>query len=113
MRLPSEVKIGSQIWTITAQRRKHSAAPDHYGWTGDKDLSIVIDSEMPLSLQRTTLFHELLHAVRFTFGGSFNPGKNLPYDELEHYFIGLYEEPVVAMLRENPELVAFLVSYDS
>lgn len=110
MKLPSEVKIGSQLWKIQEQKRKHSADPDNYGFTIDKDLSIIIDSEMPTSLKRTTLFHELLHAVRFTYGGSYSPPKSSTYAELEHYWIGLYEEPVVAMLRENPQLVAYLLS---
>jgi len=107
MKMPTKVKIGSQVWDITEQKRKHSS-DEHYGFTTDKDLSIVIDSEMPLSVKRTTLFHELLHAIRFTFGGSYIPAKGTGYLDLEHYFIGLYEEPVVAMLRDNPDLVAFL-----
>jgi hypothetical protein len=60
-------------------------------------------------MKRVTLFHELLHAIRVTFGGSFQPSKNTDYDDWEHYFIGLYEEPVVLMLRDNPELAAYLL----
>jgi hypothetical protein len=63
-------------------------------------------------MKRVTLFHELLHAIKITFGGSFQPGKATSFDEFEHYFIGLYEEPVILMLQDNPELVEFLLAND-
>lgn len=110
MKLPTQVKIGSQVWQISEQKRKHSADPEHYGFTVSKDLTIILDAEMPESIKRVTLFHELLHAVRFTFGGSFSPHKSTSFDDWEHYWIGLYEEPVVAMLRDNPDLVEYLLN---
>lgn len=113
-KMPSQVKIGSQIWEISEQKRKHNSDIHEgtYGVTTDKYNTIVIDSEMAISIKRVTLFHELLHAIRFTHGGSFKPAKATEYVEWEHYWIGLYEEPVVAMLRDNPELVSFLVADD-
>lgn len=107
MGLPKKVRIGSQIWEISEHKRKH-AMENHYGVTNSKDNTIVIDAELSESMKRTTLFHELLHAIRVTFGGSLLPNKWADFHEAEHYWIGLYEEPVVAMLRDNPELVAFL-----
>jgi Zn-dependent peptidase ImmA (M78 family) len=107
MKMPKSVKIASQVWEISEQKRKH-AMDNHYGVTNSKDNSIVIDAELAESMKRTTLFHELLHAIRITHGGSLSPNKWTDYTEAEHYWIGLYEEPVVAMLRHNPELVAYL-----
>ena len=107
-KMPSSIRLGSQVWEIVEQKRKHQADPNHFGFTTAKDNTIVIDSELSPSMKRTTLFHELLHAVRITFGGSFVPGKGTAFDEWEHFFIGLYEEPVVMLFRDNPALVAFL-----
>ena len=107
MRMPKSVKIGSQVWEITEQKRKH-AMDNHYGVTMGKDNSIVIDAELSPSMARVTLFHELLHAIRITFGGSLTPNKWNDFFEAEHFWIGLFEEPVVAMLRDNPELVKYL-----
>lgn len=107
MRMPKSVKIGSQVWEISEQKRKH-AMDNHYGVTNGKDNSIVIDAELSPSMARVTLFHELLHAIRITFGGSLTPNKWTDFYEAEHFWIGTYEEPVVAMLRDNPELVKFL-----
>ncbi len=112
MKIPSTIKIGSQNWEIVEHKRKHNSdfQDGTYGYTIDRDNTIVLDMEMPLSMKRVTLFHELLHAIRFIYGGSFKPGKATTYEEWEHYFIGIYEEPVVTILQENPELTAFLLS---
>jgi hypothetical protein len=111
-KLPAKIKIGSQVWEVVEQKRKHSSEflDGTYGYTIDKDNTIVIDAEMAPSIKRVTLFHELLHAIRFIFGGSFKPGKTTTFDEWEHYFIGLYEEPVLMVLKDNPELLAYLMS---
>lgn len=90
-------------------KRKHTADNDHYGFTNYKDNTIVLDSEQASSMKRVTLFHELLHAIRSTFGGSYTPPKGTTYEDWEHYFIGLYEEPVVLMLKDNPDLVKYLL----
>lgn len=112
MSMPREVLIGSQVWQIVQRKRKDN--PDihdgHYGYTQNKESVITIDSEMPESVKRVTLFHELLHAIRFTFGGSFKPQIKTDYEDWEHYWIGLYEEPVVMMLRDNPDLVDYLLA---
>lgn len=110
MKLPTHVKIGSQIWEITEQKRKHSVSNNHFGFTSTANNVIVLDSEQAVSMKRVTLFHELLHAIRITFGGSFQPAKNTDFEEWEHFWIGLYEEPVVMMLRENPDLVSYLLA---
>lgn len=109
MKLPNKVKIGSQIWEISEQKRKH-AMDNHFAVTNIKDNTIVVDADQAESMKRTTLFHELLHAIRITFGGSNRPSKWQDYEEAEHYWIGLYEEPVVAMLQDNPEIVAYLLN---
>lgn len=114
MKLPSKIKIGTQIWEISEQKRKHNSEflDGTYGFTVDKDNTIVLDAEMASSIRRVTLFHELLHAIRFVFAGSFKPGKTTSYEEWEHYWIGVYEEPVLMVLKDNPELLAFLIAND-
>lgn len=111
MPVPKAVKIGTQIWEITEHKRKHNSdfAEGTYGYTMDKDNTIVLDVEMPISRKRTTLLHELFHAIRFTYGGVVYPTKAATLGDWEHYFIGLYEEPLITVLQENPELADFLL----
>lgn len=112
--LPKTIKVGSQIWEVTEQKRKHNSdfQVGTYGYTVEKDNTIVLDSDMALSIRRVTLLHEILHAVRYTFGGSYRPTKATSFEDWEHYFIGIYEEPLLMVLRDNPELVEFLRSND-
>lgn len=110
MKLPSNVRIGSQVWEISEQKRKHASDDEHYGFTNAKDNTIVLDADLQLSMKRTTLVHEILHAIGITFGGSFKPAKNTDYADMEHYWIGIYEEPLVMVLRDNPQLVEFLTN---
>jgi Zn-dependent peptidase ImmA (M78 family) len=114
MLLPKSVKIGTQIWDITEQKRKHNSdfAEGVYGFTIDKDNTIVLDADMSRSVRRVTLFHEVMHAIRFTFGGSHKPHKSTSYEDWEHYWIGLMEEPMLLVLRENPDLLNYLLTDD-
>jgi Zn-dependent peptidase ImmA (M78 family) len=114
MLLPKSVKVGSQVWEITEQKRKHNSEfiDGTYGFTIDKDNVIVLDADMSNSVRRVTLLHEVLHAIRFTFGGSHRPHKSTSYEDWEHYWIGLVEEPLILVLRDNPDLVSFLLTQD-
>lgn len=112
--LPKSIKIGTQKWEVIEQKRKHNSAfiDGTYGYTVDKDNTIVLDIDMAPSAKRVTLLHEILHAIRFTYGGSYVPPKGTPYTDWEHYFIGLYEEPLLTVLQENPDLITFLLGKD-
>lgn len=114
MKPPARLKIGTQTWTVAEVKPKHNAAfaEGLYGQTMGKEQTIILDAEMPNDSKRITLFHELLHAIRFVFGGSYTPPPKTSFEEWEHYFIGIYEEPVVMVLRDNPELVAYLLGDD-
>jgi hypothetical protein len=77
---------------------------------------IVIDKNCPASRKRQTLFHELFHAVRFSNGSSgIKPDmENIQSDDViytwEHYFIAMYEDTMLSVLRDNPSVTAYLLS---
>jgi hypothetical protein len=113
MTIPKLIAIGTHRFEVIEKKRKHDSDlhDEHsYGYTIEKDNVIVLDAEMPLSMKRVTLFHEVLHAIRMVYGGSFVPKKDTTFDEWEHYFIGIYEEPFVQVLQANPEFVKFLLA---
>lgn len=111
-KLPTQIKIGSQLWELSEQKRKHSVETNHWGFTSIEDQTIVLDSEAPACKKPTVLLHEILHAIKSTFGGSFEPSKTTSFEDWEHYFIGLYEEPLILVLRDNPELATYLLGKD-
>ena len=58
--------------------------------------------------KRVTVFHELLHACRFIFQND-SPSKKMEYEEWEHHFISVWENPILMVLKENPELTQWLL----
>lgn len=118
--VPSRIKIGAQDWTIVERSASDDGiiSDDSYGYTLNKSNLIVLDRNCPPSRKRQTLFHELFHAIRFSNGSSgIKPDMdNIQPDEVipiwEHYFIAMYEDTMLSVLRENPKLMEYLLSND-
>ncbi len=111
MSIPSSVKIGTQVFDIVLRDRKSDGMLNDatFGYTLDIENLIVIDSTLKLSKQRITLLHEILHAIHAVFDTSVKPTKKDDFDVWEHYFIGVYEEALLLVLRDNPELIKYLL----
>jgi hypothetical protein len=106
---PATVLLGSQLWSITESdpTTDPSLYENAFGYTLERSNRIVLDKHLPESRKRQVLLHELLHAMRFTFGNPSLPVKG-DVSDWEHYFIAIYEEGVLLMLRDNPELSDYL-----
>jgi hypothetical protein len=119
MALPKKIKVGTQAWTVIERSRSDDASlASSYGYTIEKTNIIVLDRDCPTSRKRQTLFHELFHAVRFSSGNTrLKPSiEDVPSDDIieiwEHYFIGMYEDGMLAVLRDNPTLANYLLEKD-
>jgi hypothetical protein len=118
--VPTKIKVGAQDWTVIERDRADDGyiAEDSYGYTLHKTNVIILDKHCPPSRKRQTLFHELFHAIRFSNGSSgIKPDmENILPDEViptwEHYFIAMYEDTMLSILRENPKLTEYLLSND-
>lgn len=110
MRVPKQVKIGAQIYRIIERSESEDGGlSDAYAYTLTAHNLIVLKKEGPADRKRSFLWHELLHALIFTFGE--HTAKNLEtYDDWEHHFIYLLQEPLTMLLLDNPELVEYLTS---
>ena len=117
-KVPTKIKIGAQSWTVIERDRADDGyiAEDAYGYTLQKTNVIVLDKHCPPSRKRQTLFHELFHAIRYSNGSSgIKPDmENIQPDEIigtwEHYFIAMYEDTMLNILRENPAVMDYLLS---
>jgi len=111
-KMPSEVQIGTQLWAIEERDRNRDSAlsDDAYGYTLNRDSLIIIDSLATPSRKRQTLLHELMHAVRHTLGSPITPKNDDDSDTWEHFFIAMYEEGLLLIIRENPEVLEYLLS---
>ena len=111
-KMPTLVKVGTQLWTIEERDRNRdsSLSEDSFGYTLHRDSIIVIDGTASPSRKRQTLLHELLHAIRYSLGSPITPKNDDDSDTWEHYFIGMYEEGVLAILRDNQNVLDYLLS---
>lgn len=117
-KIPKKVKIGQRTYRI---HEKHEANDPllsrAFGYTMGNYDNIVLRENMSKGQKRSTLFHELLHAISVVYGNSFAEVKSEDdddYDDIadrwEHYMITLLEEHVVTMFRDNPKLVNYLIN---
>jgi Zn-dependent peptidase ImmA (M78 family) len=78
---------------------------DAIGLAFGQDLTIFIASWVHPRLQRETLLHELMHAC--VFGAA---SDSIPADDTDHeeHFVSGLDAPLLATLRDNPDLVRYL-----
>jgi len=109
--MPSKVIVGTQVFQVVLRTRQNDGMlnDNTFGYTLNTENLIVIDASLAVSRQKTTLFHEVLHAVRMVFDTSIKPKKTDDFEVWEHYFIGLYEEGLLLVLRNNPDLMKYLL----
>lgn len=110
--MPMEIKIGTQVFRVETRDSKEDGMLNEgsYGYTMDSSSLIVIDASISKAKQRVTFVHEMLHAIQMTFGGASKPSKEADFEEWEHYFIGTYEEALLIVLKENPEVAKYLIA---
>ena len=112
MPIPKKIRIGSQVFDVVERARTNDGMLNDstMGYTLDVENLIVIDVTLAVSRKKQTLLHELLHAMRMIFDTSVQPKKDSSFDAWEHYFIGIWEEPLLMLVRDNPELIEWLVA---
>lgn len=111
MKMPTSIKVGAQVFTIVERSKKEDGMlnDDSYAYTLDAKNLIVMDKDIPISKKQSTVFHELMHATRMVFENPIKPRKNMEYEEWEHHFIGIWEQSLLLVLRDNPDLVDWLL----
>lgn len=111
MKLPQQAYVGAQVYKIIERTESvDGMLRDAYAYTLVESNLIVVRRDLPLERKRSILLHELMHAVIFTFGRSDRVEKNESFDDWEHHFIVLIQEPLLMLLRDNPDLVDFLTA---
>lgn len=112
--IPKKIKIGPQSWTVVERERATDGLLDDgsYGYTLPNANLIVLDANIPHSKKRSVMLHEILHAVRLQYDPTQKPSREADLDEWEHFFIGVWDNGLLGVLRDNPKLVEWLVEVD-
>lgn len=108
--MPERIKVGPFVYTIsqdvaTLQAHEREKGGGYAGYADHSRMLIVVDpTEAPCS-QRETLWHEAKHAVHHLYANSGDKA-----DDETH--IRKMAPMELAVLRDNPDLVAYLVAED-
>lgn len=104
--MPTEIKVGPLAYSVTADSlsqilAEHSSRSSLHGQCDNKALSIMLAPDQAPMAMKSTLVHEVLHAVIST------AGFDIEY-EAEERLIRVLEAPLFQLIRDNPELIAWL-----
>jgi len=110
--MPSKVKIGPQVFEIVERSSDKDGMLNEgsYGYTLDSKNLIVIDASIHITKKRVTMLHEIMHAARMVFDTATKPKKTDDFEAWEHYFIGVWESSLLLILKENPDILEWLLN---
>jgi hypothetical protein len=111
MPMPKTVRVGPYTYTVsqdvaTLQAHEREKSGAFSGYTDHSKLLIVIGPDEAPDAQRETMWHEVKHAVHHLFHNSRDEASS---DE-DH--IRKMAPMELAVLRDNPTLVAYLLASD-
>lgn len=101
MTIPKTVRIGPHRWRV--RRRALDDEQQKYGRTDEQQLAITIAPWVRGSQLADTLLHELLHAIWAHTALDFD-------DDDQERIVRSLSPWLLGALRDNPELVAFLLA---
>lgn len=99
--LPSVIFLGAADYEV--KEKKHF---DLLGETLNDDALIKIKVKQAAATKRDTMLHEVLHAICWLSGYSHNNGLN---HDSEEALVRTFTPWLLAALRDNPDLLAFLL----
>jgi hypothetical protein len=109
--IPTRVKIGTQTYRIQQRAPKDDGGLGNaLAYTLVESNLIVISNQLPTDRQRSVLIHEIIHALIYSFTRQDTPDKLESFDDWEHHFIGIIQEPLIMLIRDNPDLIAYLTA---
>jgi hypothetical protein len=111
--LPQSLKIGPVEYRVSVDGAEwaEEEGGTRLGMTHNRKAIILLNPAQPASNLRLTLMHEALHALLSAAMGA--PDLEHLGDDDEHReerLVLMFEAPMLSLLRDNPELVAYLVA---
>jgi hypothetical protein len=105
--VPRRVQIGPTSYRIQVETEVRRDDNDQRLWGQHRagDSVIRIDAGQSRQHARTTILHEVLHAVDYTVAGSSDC-------QMSEEMIDRLSFALLAMMRQNPSLIAFLLGDD-
>lgn len=118
--VPSTIRVGVVTYTVATDRdswmriEHKTQTKGYYGHSEHTEAHIYLNPDAAPDVTRLTLWHEILHCLGETVMGDPNwrelGGNPEDKDAAEEVVIRMLEHPTLAVLRDNPELVAYLTA---
>jgi hypothetical protein len=115
---PTQIRIGSMVYSVHWSREEWDTRPDHpkanddWGLTNHPKLGIWISPDLDEQNKRGTLLHEALHAIFAATGADVRNTINAAGEgfDVEEYTVSRIENPLLDFLVNNPSVVAFITN---
>jgi hypothetical protein len=115
--LPSHLRIGHLTYKVTSAegyvQTPNKPTEDLNGWSFDYSQRIEISTGGGPDNTRTTVLHEILHQCLRVTGCDPDADAKASLEDIEERAVTAMAGPLLATLRDNPELVDYLLSADS
>ena len=100
MTIPRRIKILGRTYKVKmADLGSEYGHPNAWGISQHEDQEVILQSDLPHEIERSTMWHEVLHAVTFT------QFRSLPEEAVEAISYGEFR-----VMRDNPKLMQYLLS---
>lgn len=105
-RPPKTFQLSAKTWTITHDDRldDDGEVGNHHGYR----CAITYSDQPDIQQLRDVILHECMHALMYETGVGFEL-KDAPEDVTEERVVRAITTALLAMLRQNPKLVDFLL----
>lgn len=110
---PKKIMIGHRDYKVLLRTPAEDAQlGGAFGYHMTNEDNIVLDKTVTAPRMRAVLLHELFHCLTQQYGNAYTndvtrPKKELNVEEFEHFYIDLWENPLLEVMRANPLLMEF------
>jgi hypothetical protein len=101
---PKKIKIGPHIWTVRRSRSNGLSDAGASGCCDTRTQEIDLDRDLHPEAERAVLLHEIVHVLNDEFGVAAELD-----DETEERITSRYGTLLFMLIRENPELIDYLM----
>lgn len=112
--VPVHLRIGHMSYTVTLDTNeinKHNVNDqcDYAAWSRASEQRILMRDDMPPDYERETLLHEVIHQCLRVSGCDPDADAKAGVTDVEERAIKAMSGPLLGTLRDNPDLVAYLL----
>ena len=116
MVIPQRLRIGHLVYTVTTTEAfvhsPESPTEDLNGWSHDYAQRIEVSTGGGPENTRTTVLHEILHQCLRVTGCDPDADAKANLEDVEERAVSAIAGPLLATLRDNPDLVDYLTESD-